>query len=507
MMSGKQPNIVFITPDQWRYDAMGSIQGSQVYTPNTDALRARGFQFSTTYCDSPVCQSSRASLVTGRHPRDHGLRDNHLTPWSGRKHFPWPDAHWTLPQRMRDAGYWTGLAGKMHFDLPPGPYSPDRKDVTESAKAAADKVRQKFDETNDLRDTVPWIQRYGFDFVAEELDKTTLLSGTITNYTAFLRERGLYDLWYRHHAAQSPTQPGIFTLSPEPLEPQDTLDAYVGRQARNFLQQRPEDQPFFLWMAPVGPHPPYDAPEAYAARYRGLGASRQFTTPPPLPDNAYGEFIGWNIKGRTLAGAGDDIKARAVEQYYANCTQVDAVIGGVVDELERLGLRGNTWIIINSDHGEMLGDHGFFGKSIFYHAAARVPGIVVPPTGTDDRAGGENATPVQGLDLTATILDIGNASLEGHAGRSLLPAFRGEAEPEGAVIAEIADFAMLATEKWKLVVERNTLTPQQLFDLQEDPEESTDLQNTPEGRKITAELIAEHIAPFYAQSPQSDTFG
>src|SRR4051794_22969784 len=104
------PNIVWILTDQWRHDATGHAGNTTIETPAVDALAARGAVFDSAYCESPVCMSSRASLLTVSYPRDHGKLHNGI----GFGPFPAPD-HPSFLHRLQSAGYHTAGIGKMHF--------------------------------------------------------------------------------------------------------------------------------------------------------------------------------------------------------------------------------------------------------------------------------------------------------------------------------------------------------------------------------------------------------
>src|SRR5579862_7863558 len=101
-----RPNIIFIMADEHRYDAMGCAGNTVVRTPNMDRLASQGVRFARTYCQGPLCQPSRASIMTGQYVHQHGQS------WNGFDMKPeWP----TMMKQLQRAGYLTGKIGKAHF--------------------------------------------------------------------------------------------------------------------------------------------------------------------------------------------------------------------------------------------------------------------------------------------------------------------------------------------------------------------------------------------------------
>lgn len=468
----RRPNLVWILTDEWRHDAAGYAGNPVVRTPSLDALAARGTAYRNAYCESPVCQPSRASLLTCSFPSQHGKRQNAHGP------FPEPEAD-NVVHRLRAAGYRTLQAGKTHFSW--DPYDPE------------------------LRRPGPELSRYGFDESAEEYDKHVLMEEEIeTPYVAYLRARGQLEAWRAHEREQTEVMfgrdaAGRAAISEE-LSPEDTLDAFVGREACELIERHAGgDRPFFLWVGFVGPHPPFDAPRELAELYDpaevplGPGGDRAW------PANAYGDHIRWCIRFLNLDRYDEDDYRVMGRHYYGVLTLIDRQIGRIAEALDRCGVAEDTWILVSSDHGELLGDHGLVTKAVFYGASVQVPVLVVPPRGREAERRDEWRL-VQGIDVAATLLALAGAEAGGLAGRSLL-----DGEPRPVVFSEIGAFSMVATPELKLVVETATMAPQALYDLRSDPDELTDVSGDPAYARTIAELVERRLRPYAAGDLEAAT--
>jgi arylsulfatase len=480
-----RPNIVWILTDEWRHDAAGYAGNPVISTPNLDALAARGTAFRNAHCESPVCQPSRASLLTCRFPTQHEKRQNGT---AANDREGWPIGDFPRPEddnilhRLRAAGYRTAAVGKMHFDW--GPY--------DAAHAAG-----------------PDLSAFGFDESAEEYDKHVLAHDAIdTPYTRYLAERGLLASWRVHAHEQTEI---LFGRDPagrpalaEELAPADTLDAFIGRQASAAIPGlAAQSDPFFLWVGFVGPHPPFDGPrelsDAYDIERIPMG---------PLgfdgyPDNRYGELLRFCVQYLNSDQYTEADYRLMAKHYYGAITLIDAQIAGIVAALEEAGVVEDTWLFFSSDHGELLGDHGLITKAVFYDSSVRVPIVVTPPPGAHCDASADAF--VQGIDVPATILDLAGADRSGLAGASLLPA--DEVSGRTAVFSEISAFTMVATAEWKLVVESATLEPQALYDLVRDPDERVDLSRDPAHSETIAGLVDTRLRPYLAGDPASAASG
>jgi choline-sulfatase len=183
--------------------------------------------------------------------------------------------------------------------------------------------------------------------------------------------------------------------------------------------------------------------------------------------------------------------------YYAKITLIDDYIGRIMEILKKKGLLDNTWIIYNSDHGEMLGDHMMSHKIVFYDGALRVPLIIRPP-------GGIKGWQCQGLtdhlDIAVSLIDIAQADpLSGSDGKSLIPQIlNGPNNPEAqigkeVIFSEVYGFSMVCNERYKMAIDPRTQKPVELYDLEEDPNELLNLVRDPTLETVRQELLDNHF--------------
>jgi arylsulfatase len=465
--SAGRPNIVFLLSDQHQADAVGRAGAGLVSTPNLDRLAAEGASFGAAYCQGPLCVPARASLLTERYVSDHGAKDNRWT--AGR-----PTD--TVVRRIRDAGYHTAAIGKMHLYKYP----------------------------DDVRDGQPLMHAYGFVEADEILGKYGCAYSR-SPYTDYLEERGLLAGYRRFLLERDPAAraelPGLglrrlphWSTESAPMAAEHHPDAWVGRRAEAWIRDRSAAEPFFLWVGFPGPHDPWDAPPEFAARYQGIEISLPASRRPPT-----GSTAGWaamleSVRDYSDAATVDEAIMRSVRlQYYAGVSQVDDAIGRVVAALKDRGLLERTWVVYSSDHGELLGAHGLFTKTLFYDEAVRVPLIIRPPSGRPAPA--VVTSLVEHVDLAATLRDIvGAAAPSGSRGHSLQPLMgRSAGGARDFVRSECCDYSMYRTERYKVVVHQPDYSLVQMFDLVNDPHEDHDLSGSP-AHQVTARQLLDRIS-------------
>ena len=477
-MASSAPNIVLVMSDQHRADMMGCAGDPSVQTPALDALASEGIRFSRVSCQGPLCMPSRASFMTERYVRDHGVYTN----W-GEIGSESPTYAWAL----REAGYHTSLLGKAHLYL------------DEKVDAA---------HTDDLAGR---LQALGFAEVFETGDK--FLGKIPTRYTDYLAEHGLLDAYKKHIADRSyqgENEDGqnatkcvpMWDSTPMPLPLEAYVDAWHGHEAVRWIEEYERPEPFFLFVGFPGPHDPWDAPAEAVARYGGVDMSMPRSTRRPELEGTgrYGPLVNsfmWVSDSESMT---DDAIRAMRRAYAADISVIDDAIGAMVAALEAKGLLDNTWFVYTSDHGEMAGSHGLMSKCVLYEPAVRVPLIVRPPGGGTARV---DDSLVEHLDVPATLRDIAGApAIPGGEGRSLLASIENGAPNGRAVtVSENWGFACFETARHKLVVDEDACSPCQLFDLVEDPAEDHNLLPDPQAAAIVEELMDTYVRPFFRTPP------
>lgn len=391
-MQQDKPNIIFITSDQHRGDAMGCAGHPCVRTPHLDKLAQMGVRFDRAYADCPVCIPQRTTIVTGIQSHVYG-KPSYASEYRidrSRDKF--------LGSLITAAGYQTQLMGKTHWH-----------------------TERSF--------------RGGFEGIISE-----------DQYNDWARQ-----LMGNDRVDQSGI--GMNELSPDwnHLEPHQTMTNWLVDKSTEFLKFRDKTQPFFLWLSVIDPHPPNTIHEPYYSMY-----DDEDIPDPVLPDWIHNEEIDpyglrkhrevWNSVRMKPKGLR---KARGV--YYGAVTHIDHQIGKLLGRVLRDPQYANTWVVYASDHGEMLGDLDDMGKSTFMEPSTNVPLIICPPRHVKIDPG-VTIDAVVGLDdLLPTFCELAGAEIpDDITGKSLLPYILGtERETRQPLHGQIEQLHMYHTGKYK----------------------------------------------------------
>ncbi|KAA5547027.1 sulfatase [Roseiconus nitratireducens] len=370
-VASEHPNVLFIAADDLRCD-LESYGHPLVQTPNLDRLAARGTQFDRAYCAQAVCNPSRSSLLTGRRP-------NTLQQYNLSKHFreAIPEVV-TLPQHFKQNGYFTQDVGKIFHNW-----------VTD---IHGDPVSW----------SVPAVMHY-----ARHGDDKPQVEGELP-----------------------PNLASDIKCECRDVPDEAYFDGRIASLAIQALRERAQDdQPFFLAVGFWKPHLPFNAPKGYWDLYQ-----RDKIPGPPCPQWPEGTpRIAWHNSQELLGKNPRNLTEEAAQElrhgYLAAISYMDAQVGRVVDELERLKLADDTLIVFWSDHGFQLGDHTLWAKTSNFENDARVPLIIVPPASQRSGTVSNTDAIVELLDLYPTLSEYcGLPAPEGQEGVSLKPLIDGSVD-------------------------------------------------------------------------------
>ncbi|WP_231928195.1 arylsulfatase [Devriesea agamarum] len=452
--SKERPNIVLICVDQMRADAISALGHPVVRTPWLDALAQSGVVFEHAYSATPTCVPARVGLLTGQSQERHGR-------YGYREQVPFPDAHpVTMPGVLREHGYQTQAIGKMHV-------------FPERSRCGFDDVR--------LHDGFLHVgRRYGHRHLTAHDDYLTWLRAQPGMAGVDINDDGV----------------GCNSLVARPFDKPEAYHptTWAVTEAINWLDRRDVSCPFFLYLSFHRPHAPFDPPGWALDQYLGS----------PLPKPPIGQWVhdlaGFRTDHDAEAQFGrqhEDVHRRAVAGYYGNITHIDHQIGRFLEALGDHQLAEDTVILFVSDHGDMMGDHYMYRKSVGYEGSARVPLIMsVPPRWQPRLAQGNHVQPglrcrevVELRDIMPTVLDLARAEIpESVDGRSLLPLVTGGDAPpwrEDLHGEHVIDhFGCRESMHW-IRTRRHKFCwfsgsgREQLFDLDSDPQELNDLVTAP----------------------------
>ena len=338
-------------------------------------------------------------------------------------------------------------------------------------------------EREDLRNHEGYMHARGFTDVHETTGPGATPS--VDSYLSeYLHSRGLYEPFVEDMERRK-REGGHLAVWPSPLPEEDMYDSYVGARAAEWLETYDDTRPFCLWVGFPSPHEPWDAPGHYATLYD------PDALPPPLPAESPSEWLSPHAREKLLDGREHELTTDAAQRVMANyggkVSLVDDWIGRLLGILDARGMAEDTLVVFWSDHGEMGGDHGLFGKRVFYEFSVHVPLIMRWPAGLP--AGTTTDALTEHIDLFDTVVDAAGAPASRRSfGRSLLPHARGEAPPpRDAAFSEFDREIMMRTERYKYAADRHG-HGFLLHDMVEDPHEQRNLVGHPDYAQLESEL-------------------
>lgn len=429
-------NLLFILSDEHQARALSCAGHPVVHTPNLDALAARGTRFTQAYTTSPICVPARASLATGRYAFETGYWDNAMG-YDGRV------AGWA--HALSEHGIRCESIGKLHFRSAQDPTGFARQ---HHAMHLHEGVGQVW---GSVRDPLPQLQGH-------EPMLRPFGAGT-SKYNEFdLRCTAAAQEWIERAGAEG-------------------------------------SAPWCLFVGLVAPHFPLIVPQAYLDRY----PTERMPMPKLRPADGYRQHPWIAAQDAFIsndAEFGSDAERQlAIACYYGLCSFMDEQVGRILDTLRRCGLEASTSVIYSSDHGDNLGARGRWGKSNLYAESSAIPLIVAGP---EVAQGVVRNDPASLVDIPTTILGhfgVPHALPHGRDLREGTPA-----TPDRHVFGEyhavMAPSAAYMLTDGRLKYHEYVGFPPELFDLAEDPEETTDLAaSRPQDVRAMAELLRELVDP------------
>ncbi|MEP4078402.1 sulfatase [Haloferula sp.] len=451
-----RPNVLFLVSDDLRPE-LGCYGNTVIKSPNIDALAKQGITFNRAYCQQAVCSPSRSSVMTGARPDTTQVLN--LT-----THFreAMPDVI-TLPQHFKNSGYITKQFGKIyHGDLQDPPsWTPKKEDAS---------IRGLFDSRTFT--------------VADEKNAEFKLTKT---------NRG-----------------GAFRKTDDP--PNGGGEGKLADQAIAALHElKKESKPFFLAIGFHKPHLPFNVPKFYWNLYdpeKIPMAPNQFLPKDAPPFALVEKPEMWNYSGvPDTADLPEDYKRDLKHGYYAAVSYMDAQLGRVVDELDSLGLRDNTIIILWGDHGWKLGEHSRWAKHSNVEDDTRSPLIVSVPGMTHKDA--KTDALVEFVDIYPTLAELAGLSLPDHLeGSSLKPLIEEpELEWKEAAFSQyprtyqkkrMMGYTMRTDRyrftRWVKKEDHSEVVALELYDHQKDPQENINIANNPEHKTLIEKLTKQSLA-------------
>ena len=452
-------NVLFLAADDLR-PQLGCYGDPIVKSPNLDRLAERGLLFNRAYCQQALCSPSRISLLTGRHVWTTKIYE--IGPFL-RETLP---AVTTLPQHFKNHGYFTRSLGKVYhvgIDDPPSwsvpPWHSKKPRYGPVGRAAVAKRRQALEASGQ---PIP--------------------------------QRGVNAPIYAGPAFEAPD-----------LADDELLDGDTAREAIEALRQlaaKPE-QPFFLAVGFANPHVPWVAPKKYFDLYRAEDL--------PLPENRYapknapafaatsGADFYWYSNVPQDRKISPQFGRQCLQGYLAAISYVDACIGRLLAELDRLNLRDRTLVVFWGDHGYYMGEHDWWGgKHNNYEGATRAPLLVAAPG--MKAAGKKTEALVELVDIYPSLVEWCGLpqprDAAGLEGRSFVPLLQDPRRPwDKPAFSEYPKGGhrgvAMRTDRYRYVQwmdKSGKLVARELYDHQTDPAENENRASHPEYAKTLEEL-------------------
>ncbi len=507
-------NILFITVDQQRYDALGINGGTVAKTPVLDALGKQGIVYRRAHVQNVVCMPSRSTMLTGQHPRSHGVIANGIR---------LPESAPSVAEDLALAGYRTALIGKAHFD----PHLDPTLRFTENHVAATGlSGRWHGFEHLELATHGPVGGHHYADFIRRKHPEH------VSGFSSVLTGKGGGDTG-APEVAHNPIPRGLYHTD------------WVADRTLAWLKERSVDERWLCWMSFPDPHHPFDPPFDEVKRridYRDL------ELPPGRPARRDIESFletkpahwSWWWQGRFSNPEGgptafrpgslsDDALREMLAMIHVENELLDEAIGRVLDFLVEAGVDDNTDIFYTSDHGDLQGDHGLFFKGP-YHVTSLLhiplmwrpaPSTGIPAADVPEPVGHVDLAPtfaqVAGLEVPSSMQGSPLPTAPGSGCERVITTFDSQFAPVGMHLHTIFRDDKLCTRYlpstrglggqfpfyWSIwgrgcEIPRYGGSEGELYDLAADPQQWNNRFHDPDSKGLRDELLAdlrEHLPP------------
>jgi arylsulfatase A-like enzyme len=463
--SRRKPNLLFLWTDQQRPWTMAAYGNERIHTPNLNMFSKGCFVFERTYVTQPVCTPSRSSVLTGLWPHTSGLTNNNI---------PLPEEIPCLPELLRDPDYRTAYMGKWHL---------------------GDEIfaQHGFQEWKSSEEYQKYFRPH------RPKDRKS-------DYWSFLKNLGY----------EPDETNGYFSRSfASKLPIEHCKPKFLEISACDFLRRHQKD-PFILHVNFLEPHTPYNGPLNEEHPEADIQLPSNYKNVPGETDPLRYRIIANQIREKGYSE--NDLKTeegwrRIIRNYWGLVSQVDRSVGAILNTLEELGLAEDTIVVFTSDHGDMMGAHGLYAKTVMYEESTRVPLLMrIPWLGkTQQRI----SQPVSHIDLVPTLLGLLGKDPQQFnlSGKSWVPMLEGgpprdepvfiewnpsqdrsetTATMEGfsqeqvAAAMSAAIRTIVTPDGWKLCL--SDQDKNQLFNLKTDPGETSNVYSSPGSKEIIARL-------------------
>lgn len=440
----KPPNIVLIMSDQHNAKCLGSAGHDWVRTPHLDALAARGVRLSSAFAQNPICTPSRMCFLSGQYPHNHGYYG-----LAG----PTPHRLPSIFSELGERGYTTGALGKIH--TPPAWLEPFADFYLSPGAGRVEGFRS--------------LPKYP-DYVA---------SG----------RRCLTPQELAHEHWMQSIEPQGYDGYPHYLPKELSIEGYLARAAREFLDERPQERPFFLWYSTQKPHQAYVPAREFWDLY-----PEDLPLPPNFADDATDKI--WPLRDTQRDARCNppaqfeprDYEAlcrRKLRGYYGNVSHMDWAVGELMEALDARGLRENTIVVYSSDHGDFACEHGLLEKApgISSDAIGRIPMIWSWPGHLPENQSRDGLA--ESVDVWPTAASLaGLPMLSMWDGRDLSPLLHEGTAVRDAAYTENPWLKCITTREWRMTVVPEGVFPGdavrgELYHRQRDPWERENLYHDP----------------------------